>query len=135
MPRKWVLVVDDDSSILTVVEEAIEHPELSVTTAGDARQAVIQARELKPIVIVTDISMPGQDGSLILKLLRREPGMLKCPVIFMTGMALEVARELLPQDDPSISLISKPLKLEMLRDRVWALAGIAPAAPPFGGRP
>ena len=74
MPKKWVLVVDDDPAILEIVAGALEHPELSVTTAGDALQAFIQ-----------------------------------------------------------IGLMPKPLNLDRVRDYIWKLAGIPPAAPPAGG--
>ena len=127
MPRKWVLVVDDDEAIQTMVAEALEHPELSVTTAGDALQAFIQARDLKPIVIVSDIQMPVYgDGSTIVKRLREDPRMARVPIVFMTGMDLAKARALLPKDDPLIGLMPKPVNLDMLRDYVWKLAGIAP---------
>ena len=133
MPKKWVLVVDDDPGILTIVTSALDHPALSVTTAVDALQAFIQARDLKPLVIIADIQMPGfGDGSTILKRLREDPKIPPVPIVFMTGMDLAKARELLPKNDPMIGLMPKPLNLQMLRDYVWKLAGIAPAAPPSG---
>jgi CheY-like chemotaxis protein len=134
MAKKWVLIVDDDPTIAAVVSEAIDHPSLSLTTAADALQAFIQARDLKPIVIISDINMPGESGSSILKRLREaNPVMMKTvPIIFMTGMALDKARELLPKNDPMIGLVSKPLNLEMLRGYVWKLAGITPPATPSG---
>ena len=133
MLRKWVLVVDDDPAIVTLVSEAIEHPELSVTTAGDALQAFIQARDLRPMLIITDINMPTHgDGSTILKRLRENPRMAFVPIIFITGMDLAKARELLPKNDPTIGLMQKPVDLDVLRDYVWKLAGIV--APPGGAR-
>ncbi len=127
MAKKWVLIVDDDPAIVALVSEAIEHQELSVTTAGDALQAVIQAQNLKPMIIITDINMPGEDGSTILKRLREaNPEMMRTvPVIFITAMDLAKAALLLPKNDPMIGLVQKPLNLEMLRGYVWKLAGIA----------
>jgi CheY-like chemotaxis protein len=129
--KKWVLIVDDDPLILALVSEAVEHPQLSVTTAADALQAFIQARDLKPIVIISDINMPGAYGTTILKRLREaNPLMMKSvPIIFMTAMELKKAAELLPKNDPMVGLVSKPLNLEMVRDYVWKCAGIAPPAP------
>ena len=135
MAKKWVLVVDDDPTVLALVADVIDHPELSVTTAKDALAAFIQARDLKPIVIITDINMPGDgDGSTILSRLRAaNPAMMRTvPIIFMTAMALENARELLPKNDPMIGLMQKPLNLEMLRGYVWKLAGITPPSAPSG---
>ena len=125
MPKKWVLVVDDDPATLELITSALEHPELSVTTAGDALQAFINARDLKPFVIITDIQMPGfGDGSTILKRLRAEVRVPRMPIIFVTGMNLAEAAALLPKNDPTIGLMQKPVDLDSLRDYVWKLAGI-----------
>ncbi|MFI5361605.1 MAG: response regulator [Elusimicrobiota bacterium] len=136
MPKKWVLVVDDDPSIAMIVSDALEHPELSVTTANDALQAFIQARDLRPIVIVSDMQMPGYgDGSTILKRLREDPRIPRMPIVFMTGMDLAKARELLPKNDPLVGLMPKPVDLDMLRDYVWKLAGVDAPPAPSGGTP
>jgi CheY-like chemotaxis protein len=133
--KKWVLVVDDDPGILTIVSAALDHPSLSVTTAQDALQAFIQARDLKPLVIIADIQMPGfGDGSTILKRLREDPRIPPVPIVFMTAMDLAKARALLPPNDPMIGLMPKPLDLAALKGYVWKLAGIAPSAPPPGGK-
>lgn len=132
--RKWILAVDDDPAILDIIEGALEHPELTITTATDALQAFIQARDLAPLLIISDIQMPGYGyGTQTLKLLREDPRIPLVPIIFMTGMDLAKARELLPPNDPTIGLISKPIDLLRLREYVWKLAGIAvPEAKPPG---
>lgn len=135
MAKKWVLLVDDDPSILMMLEDAIMHEQLSITTATDAVQAFIQARDLKPIVIVTDINMPGADGSTIYKRMRQDPNIPKVPIIFMTGMQLDKARELFPREDKSIGLMQKPVNFDLIRDYIWKVAGIIPMAPPPGGKP
>jgi CheY-like chemotaxis protein len=129
------LIVDDDPMIREMLSAAIEHAGLSITTAGDAEQAFIQARDLKPIVIVSDISMPGADGSTIYKRLRGDPKIPIVPIVFMTGMPLEKARELFPKTEPTIGLMQKPVKVDMIRDYVWKVAGILPMTPPPGGKP
>jgi CheY-like chemotaxis protein len=126
MPKKWVLVVDDDPEILAAIEKALEHPLLTVTTAADALQAFIQARSILPVLIVSDIMMPKfGDGTTILKRLREDPRVPPVPIIFMTGMPLDEARRLLPENDATISLIGKPIDLKKLRDDVWARADVA----------
>jgi CheY-like chemotaxis protein len=130
MTKKWILVVDDDPAMLVLIEEALAHPDLSVTTASDALQAFIQARDLKPFVIVSDIQMPGYDGTSIIKRLRAEAKVPRMPIIFMTGMNPAEARALLPKNDPTIGLMQKPVDVGLLRDYVWKLAGVAASPPP-----
>ncbi len=130
MAQKWVLIVDDDPAILGLLTAALDHPQLRVTTASDALQAFIQARELKPLLVISDIMMPGfGDGTTTLKRLREDPRIPACPFIFMTAMKPEEAAKLLPSGDKTIGLMQKPVKLSLLRDYVWRLAGIPAVAP------
>lgn len=131
MPKKkWILAVDDDPAILALLEDALAHPDLSITTANDALQAFIQARTISPLLIISDIQMPGFGyGPETLKMLREDPRIPRVPIIFMTGMPLDKARELLPANDPTVGLIPKPLDLPRLRDYVWKVAGISDKKP------
>lgn len=135
MPKKWILIVDDEPANLMLLESVLEHPEFNVTTATDALQAFIQARDLKPFLIISDINMPGYgDGTTTLKRLRQDPRVPICPIIFVTAMDLADARKLLPNNDPTIGLLQKPVNLVMLRDYVWKLAGITASAKPTPGQ-
>ncbi|MBI5246283.1 MAG: response regulator [Elusimicrobia bacterium] len=127
--KRWILVVDDDPTMLAVLQAALEHPELTVTTAQDSLQAFIQARDLSPLLIISDIQMPGfGDGTRTLKLLRDDPSLPRVPILFMTAMDPQRARALLPANDSTIGLMSKPLDLRKVRDYVWKFAGVV--APP-----
>ena len=126
MPRKWVLVVDDDPAVLAMLQASLEHPDLSVTTAKDAQTGFIQAKTLKPFIVISDIMMPGEgNGLTLLQRLREDPGMPRIPFIFMTGIDMEKAKSIVPQNDPTIGFMQKPFNTDRLRDYVWALAGIA----------
>jgi DNA-binding response OmpR family regulator len=50
--KKWILLMDDDPTISTVLEAALSHRGLTITTAQDALQAFIQARDLVPLLIM-----------------------------------------------------------------------------------
>lgn len=128
--KKWILLVDDDPAVLTILEDTLTHKDLNITTAKDAMQAFIQARELSPIIIISDMQMPGYLGSKTLELLRADPTLPRVPIIFMTGMDLNKARELLPANDPTVGLLQKPLDFAMIRDYVWKLAGVAAPVDP-----
>ncbi len=59
-----VLLVDDHSLFRRGVAGALaDHQDIQVVgEAGDGLQALVQARELMPDVILMDVSMPGTDG-------------------------------------------------------------------------
>lgn len=72
-----VLVVDDHAVVRAGLERLLESEhDLEVAgQAGDAREAVFQARALQPDVIVLDLIMPGRSGIDVLPDLRKEaPG-------------------------------------------------------------
>lgn len=130
---KWILIVDDDPAILAVTEAAIAHPTLRVTTASDALQAFLQARDLRPTLVISDIQMPGEgNGPDALKKLRADPKNAGIPFVFVTGMPLDKAKELMPPGDTMIRLLAKPIDFDVLRKLVWGYCGIpldGPAAP------
>lgn len=64
-PPRWrILLADDDDDVRTLVRLKIESlgPYSVVGEARDGEQAVQQAADLKPDVVVLDLSMPGADG-------------------------------------------------------------------------
>lgn len=124
MARRWILVVDDDPLTLQVVEEFLQDSGFHVTTAADAMQCFIQARDLKPVLVISDIQMPGYgSGDAALRELRKDPRLASIPFIFITGMDLEKAHKLLPSNDPTVRLIRKPLDWELLRRMIAELTG------------
>lgn len=122
---KWILIVDDDPAILAVTEAAIAHPQLRITTASDATQGMLQARDMKPTMVISDIQMPGEaNGPEALKKLREDPKNKNVPFVFVTGMPMESARKMMPEGDSMIRLMPKPIDFDVLRKLVWGYCGI-----------
>ena len=113
--QRWVLVVDDDPSIVALLTDLLESVGCSVTSATDAMQASIQAQTLKPILVITDMMMPGYGtGADVLKRLRADPNLKGVPVVVLTGMLPDQARSVLPANDPLLRLIFKPIDWKVL---------------------
>ena len=88
-----VLVVDDSAETLELLEIIFTHKGYEVFGAGSAAEAVSAARERRPGLIISDISMPGTDGYALLAELRRMPGLEAVPAIALTGHAMDEDRE------------------------------------------
>jgi signal transduction histidine kinase len=88
-----VLVVDDSTETLELLEALFTHRGYEVFGAGSAAEAVRRARERRPGLIISDISMPGTDGYALLAELRRMPGLEAVPAIALTGHAMDEDRE------------------------------------------
>lgn len=81
------LIVDDDPDSLDVLETALRYCGATVTTAATAREAVDRVAAHPPTIVVTDISMPGEDGFWLLRRLRELPRGATVPVVALTAHA------------------------------------------------
>ncbi|MBI4730614.1 MAG: response regulator transcription factor [Chloroflexi bacterium] len=70
MPK--ILVVDDEPSILNLVNSYLKAEGYEVYTASDGLAALKAAKAYKPELIILDIMLPGLDGLEVLSRLRRE---------------------------------------------------------------
>ncbi len=123
-PRRWILIVDDDPMMLKMMEEFVHGPDMRVTTAADALQAFIQARDLHPALIISDMQMPGFYGTATMTELRKDPKTADIPFIFVTGMELAKAEALIPVGAPKVRVLPKPIDWEKLERMVEDLTGL-----------
>ncbi|HOV57845.1 MAG TPA: response regulator [Rhodanobacteraceae bacterium] len=80
-----VLIVDDSSTIVTVLRRMLQQSGYSTLEAGDAEKGVEIALAERPDLIFLDIVLPGMNGFAALRLLRREPSTRAIPIIMMSG--------------------------------------------------
>lgn len=124
MAKKWVLVVEDEPSIRDIIVEWLEQRGLSVTTADDAMQAFIQARDLKPFLILCDLMMPiWGSGADAYKKLSGNPDTKDVPVIFITGADPVLAEKMVP-DEARVRLLFKPIQWKLLAGAITELTGV-----------
>ena len=125
MAIRWILVVDDDPMMLSLAAEFLQGPDFRVTTASDAMQCFIQARDLRPVLIISDMQMPGYGtGDNALREMRKDPRLKGIPFIFVTGMTLADAQKLLPVNDPTVRLMNKPVDWNKLRQWIFEMTGL-----------
>jgi two-component system, NarL family, nitrate/nitrite response regulator NarL len=84
-PRVSVLVADDHPLFRDGIERAVrQRPELElVGAASDGREALDRIHELRPMVAVLDIRLPGLDGLRVLNALVRDA--LPTRVLFLSA--------------------------------------------------
>jgi two-component system cell cycle sensor histidine kinase/response regulator CckA len=83
---EWILIVDDETSILRITQRTLEAYGYQVITAEDGAQAVklFHHQQEKIAVVLTDMMMPVMDGpSMIAELKRIQPAL---PVIASSGL-------------------------------------------------
>ena len=89
MSSAKVLLVDDEQSILNLVEAYLRPEGYEVQTATDGETALAKARAYKPDIIVLDVMLPVKDGIEVLTSLRRESNVY---VIMLTAKTEEIDR-------------------------------------------
>jgi two-component system, cell cycle response regulator len=80
-----VLVVDDSSSIRTLLGQRLRAHGHDVEEAADAETAFERAAANPPDVVVTDLVMTGLSGVQLCRLLRNDPATAHVPVVLLTA--------------------------------------------------
>ena len=112
--NKLVLIVDDDESILDLLEYVVKKEGFKVERAADGQEALRKAEALHPDAIVLDFMLPGLGGFEILQNLQ----MGDCkhlPVIVITGRRIDRQTiEMVRQESNVREFLEKPIKPAML---------------------
>jgi PAS domain S-box-containing protein len=84
-----VLLVDDDEDALRLAECALARVDARVTTVTSAESALRAYERERPDVLVSDISMPGEDGYTLLRRVRTLETRLggRVPAVALTAFA------------------------------------------------
>ncbi len=111
-----ILVVEDDSTLLELLQYNLERQGYQVQTAKDGRAGLVSAREIEPDLVLLDVMLPYMDGLEVCRLLRKE---VNVPILMLTARTEEVDRIVgleLGADD----YITKPFSMRELLARVKA---------------
>jgi two-component system alkaline phosphatase synthesis response regulator PhoP len=114
-----VLVVDDESDILELLEYNLTKEGYEVKTAQDGKTAVEKAQKFQPQLILLDIMMPNQDGVETCRQLRESPESANAFIIFLTARSEEYS-EVAAFENGADDYITKPIKPRALMSRINA---------------
>jgi CheY-like chemotaxis protein len=132
VPRKRVLVADDDRHVVRFVKTCLEGAGYIVLTAYDGKEAVKIAREERPDLLLVDVWMPwGMGGPLferppdepvgcvVVKALRTDPSLAHTPVILLATFSSGAERGHACADlADRVAYLYKPFSRQQLLSRV-----------------
>lgn len=116
--KQRVLFVDDDCELLRLLSELAETWGYEVRSQLDSRQALAEAIEFQPDLVVLDAMMPYMDGYQVFDVLRREPRTADLPVLFLSGTGRDVKNRIRGLKKGAWDFMTKPVDPEELRARI-----------------
>jgi len=114
VPR--ILIVDDERDFVELVQFRLGALGYEFIVASDGVQALSQARQFKPDLILLDILLPDLDGLSVCEILRRQPSTRKIPIIFMSALSGDVTKRTVAMH--AEDFFTKPLDLPRLERRI-----------------
>lgn len=117
--RMNILLVEDESAVISVIQRGLTEHNLSVSVALDGPTGLQMAREHEFDVILLDIMLPGMNGIEVCKTLRREN--INTPVLMLTALG-STENVVTGLDSGADDYMSKPFKLSELYARIRALS-------------
>jgi DNA-binding response OmpR family regulator len=124
--RRRVLIIDDDTAVLRIIREALEHVlHWDVDTSPKPEYGFELALKKSYDLMIFDFSMPLIDGTLLFLLISKayensSPARRMPPLLLVSGQGSdERARDLL-KESPVRGFLAKPFTINRLLEKVKA---------------
>jgi DNA-binding response OmpR family regulator len=112
-----ILVVEDDKTLLEMLEYNLDRQGYLVLKTENGRHALTLARAERPDLIILDVMLPGIDGFEVCRILRQE---LSTPILMLTARTEEVDK-IVGLEMGADDYLTKPFSMRELLARVKAM--------------
>lgn len=102
---KTILVVDDDTDLRLMYRARLEASKYAVIEATNGEEAMARAVEKNPDCILLDVMMPRVNGFDVLDILKTTPQTKKIPVIILTALMQDEAKERVKRSGAAACLV------------------------------
>jgi twitching motility two-component system response regulator PilH len=85
MPIKNILIVDDSPTDRQFLSDLLAKNGYKVSTAQNADEALVKAKQERPDLVLMDVVMPGQSGFQATRTLSKDEATKSIPVIICTS--------------------------------------------------
>jgi len=117
MSASYLLVVDDDPQITTLLRIVLGRVGWHVRESHSGTQALDMARQRRPDAVLVDLWMPDMTGADVVQEMVTEPGLAEVPVIVTTGDTEA------PEVSGAFATLTKPFSVEQLYHTIRAAIG------------
>jgi two-component system, OmpR family, alkaline phosphatase synthesis response regulator PhoP len=118
--KETILIVDDETDLLDLIEYNLEKEGYTVLKAENGHDGIKLARKKTPDLIILDVMMPQMTGLEVCKVLKDDPTLKSCPIIFLTARGdekIEIEGLEMGADD----FLMKPISTSKLVSRIRAV--------------
>ncbi len=129
--EKLILLVDDDESLLDLMDHVVKKEGFRTDRAVDGPEALRKVDALKPDLVILDMMLPGLGGYEVLRQMQAI-GCGDIPIIVVTGRQMDKQGvELIRQETNVKEFMEKPVRTAVLSASLHRLLGTQ--RPPTGG--
>jgi twitching motility two-component system response regulator PilH len=117
--KNTVLVVDDSTTMRSMVQSFLSQDEFHVQVAKSGQEGLTRIQEHCPDLLLLDFIMPGMNGYEVYIQLREQPAYADLPIVIMSGSKVEVFNKFAESKvEQKFVFLSKPFDPETLRKQI-----------------
>lgn len=116
------LIIDDNRQTADALQQMLQLMDLPAKVAYGSSPAMSVLASYVPGFICLDINMPGVDGTEVLAYIRREPRLMRVPVVIITSDDQPETRQHVMRGGAQ-AMVVKPVTIEVL-EGAFKKAGI-----------
>ena len=123
---KLILLVDDDESLLDLIEHLVHREGFKTARSMDGLDALRKVEDLNPDLVVLDFMLPGMGGYEVLRELQAA-GKGGIPVVVLTGRHMDRKNiEMVRMESNVREFMEKPLRPAVMAAALHKLLGTRP---------
>ena len=115
-----ILLVDDEPDILEIISYSLKNVGYNVYTAKNGIQAVKQAENIEPHLIILDVMMPEMDGIEACEIIRKTQKIKHTLITFLSARGEDYS-QIAGFNAGADDYITKPIKPKILLSKVKSL--------------
>lgn len=119
--RVRVLVVDDDPSIVRIIEEMLGREErFEIRTVSTGYDAGMVTREFRPNIVLLDYMLPDVNGNIVCERIKSDSELSDTKIIIISGVVRQAEIDCLLESGAD-AFIPKPFQVEELIEKIDGL--------------
>ena len=121
MLKSKILVIEEDRSLVEVLENNLTNSGYEVFCAYDGQSGLNQARSVNPDLIILDAVLPVVDGVEVCRELRAVAATRETPIMMLTTAKSEESDQLIGFSSGADDYVEKPFSVRVLMERMKSL--------------